>query len=59
MFQTDLNSDLKEELDLNSRCLVYTIWTGNAGILNMPESTEIYPNAGKYSSTGVTKNVTL
>ena len=39
MFQIDLNSDLKEEPNLKSRCLVYTFWTGNARTLNMPEST--------------------
>ena len=38
MFQIDLNSDLKEEPDLKSRCLVYTFWTGNARALNMHES---------------------
>ena len=38
MFQTDMNSDLKEEPDLNSRCWCYIIWTGNARILNKPES---------------------
>ena len=42
--------------------LVYTIWTGNARVLNMPESieiSEISPNVGKYSSINITKNVTL
>ena len=39
--------------------LVYTIWTGNVRILNMPESTEICPNMGKYCSIRVIKDVTL
>ena len=39
MFQIDLNSDLKQEPDLKSRCLAYTFWTGNARALNMHEST--------------------
>ena len=59
MFQIDLNNDLKEEPDLKSRPLVYTFWTGNARTLNMPESTELCSNVGKYSSICVTKNVTL
>ena len=59
MFQIDFHSDLKEEPDLKSRRLVYTFWTGNARTLNMPESTELCPNVGKYSSIRVTKNVTL
>ena len=59
MFQIDLNSDLKQEPDLKSRCLVYTFWTGNARALNMHESTQICSNVGKYSSICVTKNVTL
>ena len=32
MFQIDLDSDLREETDLKSRCWFYTIWAGNAGI---------------------------
>ena len=44
---------------LEEQVLVYTIWTGKTRILNMPESTEIYPNMGKYSSINETKNVTL
>ena len=43
---------------LEEQVLVYTIWTGNARILDMPESTEIYPNLGKYFSISLTKNVT-
>ena len=39
MFQIDLNSDLKEEPDLKSKCLVYTFSTGKARTLNIPEST--------------------
>ena len=59
MFQVDLESDFKEELGLKSRCvLVYTIWSGNARILNMPEFTEICHNVGKYFSIIVIKNVT-
>ena len=39
MFQIDLNSDLKEEPDLKSSCLLlYIIWTCNAMILNKSES---------------------
>ena len=38
MFQIDMNSDLKEKPDLNSRGWLYIIWTGNARILNMPAS---------------------
>ena len=53
LFQIDLNSDLKEKPDLKS------IRTGNAKILNMPESAEICPNVGKYFSISVTKIVTL
>ena len=47
------------ETEVKEQVLVYTIWIGNARILNMPESTEIYPNVGKYSSVNVTKTVTL
>ena len=39
--------------------MVYTIWSGNARIVNMPECTEIYPYVGKHSSINETKNVTL
>ena len=38
MFQIDLNSDFKEEPDLNNKYWFYIIWTGNARILNKPES---------------------
>ena len=38
MFEIDMNSDLKEEPELNSSCWFYIIRTGNATILNNPES---------------------
>ena len=57
--KNDLNSNLKEKPDLKSRCLVYTFWTGNSRTLNMPESSQICLNVGKYSSINVTKKVTL
>ena len=41
MFQINLNSDLKEERALKSRRYFTLFLTGNARILNMPESTEI------------------
>ena len=37
MFQTDLEKDFKKTWQ---QVLVYTSWTGNARILNMPESAE-------------------
>ena len=46
MFLIDLNNDLKEEPE--EQPLVYSISTGNARLLNMPESAEICPNVGKY-----------
>ena len=55
MFQTDLEKDFKKTWQ---QVLVYTSWTGNARILNMPESAEICPNVGKYSSIKVITNVT-
>ena len=57
--QIDSNSDLKEEPNLKDRRLVYTIWTVNERTLNMPESTGICTNVGKYSSIRVTRNVIL
>ena len=59
MLQRDLKSDLKEEPDLKGMCLVYTILISNGRTLNMPESTEICPNVGKYSLIRVTRNVIL
>ena len=38
MFQIDLKCDLNEEPDLKSRCWFKLLWTGNAKIMNMPES---------------------
>ena len=46
VFQIDLSSE--------EQVLEYTVWTGNASILNMPESAEICQNVGKYSSISVT-----
>ena len=37
--------------------LVYTIWTSNVRILNMPQSAEICPNVGKYSLISVTTKI--
>ena len=39
---------------LEEQVLVYTIWASDARVLNMPESAEIFPNVGKYSSRCVT-----
>ena len=58
IYQTDLNSDLKEEPYVKSS-LVYIIWAGNARILSMPDSTEISPNVGKYNSICVTLRICL
>ena len=38
MLEIDLNSDLKEEPDLNGRCCFALLWTSNTKILNMSES---------------------
>ena len=43
---------------LEEQVLVNTIWTGDARIMNMSKSAEIYPNIGKYSSINGSKNVT-
>ena len=32
---------------MEEQVLVYTIWAGNARILNIPESTELCPNVGQ------------
>ena len=58
MFPNKFEQWFKRRTWLEEQALVYTIWTGNARILNMPEYTEIYSNVGKYSSINVTKNVT-
>ena len=42
MFQIDLNSDLKKELDLKSRCCFTLLWT------------DLNPNVGKYTTICVT-----
>ena len=67
MFQIDLDTDLKEEHGLKGMYLFTLFGPVMQGpwirlnllketILNMPESTEICPNVGKYSSISVIKN---
>ena len=43
---------------LVEQVLVYIIWMGNSGILNMPESAYMPEFGQRYSSKSITKNVT-
>ena len=54
LFQIDSNSDLKKKTWLEEELLVSIIWVGNARVLNMPESAEIFPNDEIYISICVT-----